>query len=151
MIDPHSVLRIPHSGVLVFAMPFAAPAALKHTAKLLDCLTPICSRLALVGDGRIDLSERPAHVVRQAGLPTLHYLANVQPGWWSVLLWLGKLAWVLAGSVGAVLATRRETEVVVCFQGTYYTPILVCARLLGKRTVIFEPGNDVANAEIAYG
>lgn len=137
-------------GILLFAMPFAAAAGIKHADKLIDCLAPLSGRIMVAGDARINTTDRLAHVTRAATLPTLHYLASVRPIPWSALLWVLKLTWVLLRAMGALLANQSRTEVVLCFQGTYYTPVLALARLLGKKTVIFLPGNDVANAAIAY-
>jgi glycosyltransferase involved in cell wall biosynthesis len=137
-------------GVLVFNMPFAAPASYKHGAKLIDCLAPICSYLAVVGDQRIDLHNHPAHVVRYGNLPTLHYLDSVHPKLWSLILWILKLLCVLATTTGAIVRLRRNIDIVICFQGVYYTPVLLCAKLLGKRVLIYLPNSDAALAEITY-
>ncbi len=137
-------------GVLFFSMPFAAPASHKHAEKMIDCLAPICRHVAVVGDRRIDLRGRPEHIVRQGRIPTLHYLAAVRPQPWSALLWVLKLLWIVLRAAWAVVEARRRIDVVICFQGTYYAPILLCARLLGKKTISFEPGNDIVFAQKTY-
>jgi glycosyltransferase involved in cell wall biosynthesis len=137
-------------GILFFVMPFAAPASVKHAQKLVDCLAPICGYLAVVGDSRIELNNQPGNVQWVATVPTLHYLSLVRPPPISAALWITKLVWVLLRACWAVVLTRRQVDVVLCFQGSYYAPVLLCARLLGKKTVSFEPGNDLVFARKAY-
>lgn len=135
-------------GILLFAMPFSAPASLKHTAKLIDCLAP-AGRLFVVSDRRLEATSQP-HMARHIALPTLHYLVRMHPLAWSALLWALKLIWIVGRAVWAVCALRRQIDVVICFQGPYYAPVLLCARLLGKRAAMFLPNSDVGLAEITY-
>lgn len=136
-------------GILFFVMPFASAASYKHAGKLLSCLAPVAERIFVVGDERLDLSGQ-RNVIRASKVPTMHYLKDKSPLPWSAFLWVMKLMLVMLKATWAVVKTRRQTDVVFCFQGIYYAPVLLCARLLGKKTVSFEPGNDVANATIAY-
>lgn len=137
--------------VLAFVMPFASPAAVTHATKLLDCLEPVTERLLFVGDSRVELAGRPAHVERAARVPTLHYLGERGPRWLSAVRWLLALLVILVRATWTIARRRRSIDVVVCFLGTYYTPLLACARLLGIRTVVFEPGNEVSATAAGYG
>lgn len=136
-------------GILFFVMPFASAASYKHAGKLLSCLAPVAERIFVVGDERLDVSGH-TNVSREGRVPTMHYLKDKQPLPGSAFLWVMKLVLVLLKATWAVFKTRRQTDMVLCFQGIYYAPVLLCAKLLGKKTVAFEPGNDIANATIAY-
>lgn len=138
-------------GILVFVMPFAAPAAVRHAEKLIDCLTPAAGAVLVVGDARINMSGRPPRVQQVATVPTLHYLREKQPPPLSVLIWLLKLFWILLTTCKSIFASRTRTDIVVCFLGMYYAPILLFARLLGKKTISFEPGTDLLIARKVYG
>ena len=131
-------------------MPFASPASLKHGEKLIKSLAAVCSGLFVVGDARLDLNGLPPHVVRQYSLPRLHYLGSKRPVIGSATLWSLKLTWILMAACRAVFATRRQVSVVLLFPGTYSTPILTCARLLHKKSIIFWVNSDVELAEAAY-
>ncbi len=137
------------ASILLFVMPFAAQAGVKHTEKLIDCLAPGCRELRIVGDRRITLPHRSSHISRQGRIPTLHHLPPRRT-LRHTLLWLLRLAVILLRASWAVVETRREIDIVICFQSLYYTPVLLMARLLGKQTIVFEAGDDVANAVIGY-
>jgi glycosyltransferase involved in cell wall biosynthesis len=138
-------------GIFYFAMPFAAPGNFKHAEQLLDCLAPNCRLLMVVGDQRIDLSGRPAHVMRHSAIPTLHYLSGMRPWFWSATLWVLKLIWIILRASWALLETRRRVDVVVCYKGAYYAPMLALARALGKKTIAFLPNSDTDVARNTYG
>ena len=118
-------------AVLLFVMPFAASAGVQHAEKLVDCLAPNCRRLRVVGDRRIDLRDRAPQVARLGHVPTLHYRGQIRPAFWWALLWALKLISILLRGTWAVVETRHDTDIVICFQSVYYTPLLLVARLLG--------------------
>jgi glycosyltransferase involved in cell wall biosynthesis len=136
-------------GILLFAMPFAAPASAKHTEKLIACLAPN-SHLYVVGDRRLDTRRQPSLIVRHIAVPTLHYVSGAHLLPWSALMWAFKLLWIMLRATWAMVELHRQVEVAVFFLGPYYTPVLLCARLLGKRTVLFLPNSEAGLAETAY-
>lgn len=137
-------------GILLFSTPFASSANAEHGEKLINCLAPICRQLFVVADSRINLKHHPAHVVRQGNVPTLHYVSSIHPTLWSAIWWLIKLIWILLRGSWAVFETQKQVDVVLCYKGYYYTPILLCARLLGKKTITYLPNNEAEAAEVRY-
>lgn len=136
--------------LFVFITPFASPAATKHASKLIDCLAPNCETLFVMCDKRVDLSHKPAYVYRICHIPTLHYLYTIKPTWWSALQWILKLMWILSCGVFAIIKLCKQIDTVCVTQGSFYTPILLTARLIGKKTISYEPGNDIASMRVAY-
>lgn len=137
-------------GMLFFCFPYAPLANVNHADRLLDCLAPNCGYLAVVGDGRIDLGRQPSHIVRHGNIPTLHHLLSIRPKFVSAIWWIIKLIWTLWLGSWAVFKTRKQADVVICYKSYYYTPILLCARLLGKKTIIILPNNEVEAAKLLY-
>lgn len=135
---------------LVFITPFASPASVKHASKLIDCLTQTCSTLLIICDERVKFEHRPKHVIHIGKIPTLHYLRDIKPGWWSAILWAIRLIKTILTGMWLVFSLRNTYDVVLCFLGTYYFPILGVARLFGKKTITFEAGDDVAAVQIFY-
>ena len=129
-------------GIFCFITPFASPASCKHAEKLIDCLAPIAGRLFVVGDQRIDLNHQPSHVIRSVSIPTLHYLSTQKPLFYSAILWIVKLIWIMTQASWALFGNRHKIQIVICFLGQYYTPILIMGRLLGKKNIVFEPASD---------
>ena len=138
-------------GVFAFITAFAAPAIARPAEELIDCLAPVTDQLFVVCDQRADLSRQPGHVSRAAKVPTLRYLASKRPTWWSALLWILKLFWVMTVTSWALVRNRRRMDVVICFLASFYTPVLVCGRLLGKKVISYEPGTDVVIVDSVYG
>lgn len=138
-------------GILCFVTPYASPAAVLHANKLLDCLAPNCNRLYFVGDKRVMIPNQPTSVVRLFNLPTLHYFKDIQPRVISAALWVLKLINILLLGCYAVVKTNRNVDVVICFLGPYFTPILLVARIFNKKTITFEPGDVVNLTRAAYG
>lgn len=137
-------------GVLLFSMPYAPPVPVKQVEKVINILGPHCEHLFVVGDQRINLSAQPSHIRRQGRIPTLHYIFSIRPKLWSVILWIMKLIWVLVRACCSVIQTRKQVDVVICYKGDYYTPILLCARLLGKKTIIYVPNDEAVAAQALY-
>ena len=138
-------------GILFISMPFSSPASYQHAENLLVPLAASAGRLFVLADPRITLRDFPEHVRRCGNLPVLHYLGSKQPQAWSIVLWLMKLAWILLRGCWAVVQTRRSTDVVLLFPGTYTTPVLLTARLCGKKTAVFWVNSDTTLARAAYG
>jgi len=42
-------------------------------------------------------------------------------------------------------------DVVICFLAAFYTPVMVCGRLLGKKVISYEPGTEFMVADYVYG
>lgn len=137
-------------GVLLFSMPYAPPVPVKQVEKAINFLQPHCKALFVVGDKRINLSGKPSHIRQQGKIPTLHYIFSIRPKLWSVILWIIKLIWVLVRASWSIIETRKQVDIVICYKGDYYTPILICARLLGKKTIIYVPNDEAEAAKALY-
>lgn len=138
-------------GILCFVTPYASPAAVLHANKLLDCLAPNADRLYFVGDKRVKISDKLSNVIRLFDLPTLHYVKDIHPRFLSMVLWVLRLFQIILMGCYAVVKTNQDTDVVVCFLGPYFTPILLVARMLHKKSVTFEPGDVVNLTKAVYG
>jgi glycosyltransferase involved in cell wall biosynthesis len=131
-------------------MPFASPAAAGLTEKLVDCLAEFCCSITLLGDRRIELQNCRVPVGRPARLSALHYVRAGKLAPVSAAVWALKLLVILAVTCRHLVANRKNIDVVICFLGTYYAPVLLTARLLGKPTISFEPGNDIPAVRSTY-
>lgn len=142
--------HLPTSGILSFVMPFAGAAPVKHAEKLAACLAPNCQQLFVVGDQRFTLDGPLGEKIRFKQVPTLHRLEDIRPVIWSALLWGLRLIWLLWRASWAVFQTRKQVDVIVCFLGVYYTPILLTGRLLGKKVISFEPSSGITHVKYKY-
>jgi glycosyltransferase involved in cell wall biosynthesis len=136
--------------VLLYSVPFGSPASIKHTAKLIDCLAPNCNILYVVCDGRVDFTRKPSNVSLFKSLPTLHYIREAPSLMRGMAVWVANLIWTLIQGVWAVFTLRDRVDVVICFLGVYYLPVLLAARILGKKVISFEAGNDAAVLSMVY-
>jgi glycosyltransferase involved in cell wall biosynthesis len=136
-------------GIFCFVMPFASPASVKHASKLVDCLSPNARLLYLACDRRLNLSGEPTHI-HHIPLRSLHYLMEVKPLFWSISLWLVELIAILFRASIAFLRVSRRVDVLICFLGAYYTPLLILAKCLHKKAVCFEPVGEMAATEHVY-
>jgi glycosyltransferase involved in cell wall biosynthesis len=136
--------------VLVFVMPFASPASVRHAQKLLDCLVPISSLTGVIVDARVDVTRYGGRASRATTVPSLHYLSDRRPLSWSLLLWLTKLFVIWLRCLTAIVAHRKTYRYLVCFLGSYHAPLLLIARVAGLKTILFEPGTDVVLARQGY-
>lgn len=136
-------------GIFCFVMPFASLASVKHAGKLVDCLLSNSRILFVACDRRVNLNGYPANI-RHLPLISLHYLVEVKPRIWSLILWLVKLAAILFRASIEFLRVSSRVKVVICFLGAYYTPILILAKLLNKKVVCFEAVGEMAAAEQVY-
>lgn len=138
-------------GVFVFSIPFSAPGNYKHVEKLLSCLAPHCGHLFVVADRRVTFVAEPDCRLQKIHLPPLHYVQDIQPLLWSVVFWMLKLAWVLLCACTALIRNCGKFEIVVCYKGVYYAPVLLIANLLGKKTLIYLPNSDSGVVSLTYG
>jgi glycosyltransferase involved in cell wall biosynthesis len=136
-------------GIFCFVMPFASLASVKHAGKLVDCLLSNARILFVACDRRVNLSGYPAHV-QHLPLISLHYLVELTPRIWSLILWLVKLAAILFTASLEFLLVSSRVDVVICFLGAYYTPVLILAKLLNKKVLCFEPVGEMAAAGQVY-
>ncbi|MBN2550177.1 MAG: glycosyltransferase family 4 protein [Anaerolineales bacterium] len=138
-------------GILFLSTPYASPVPARHSQRLISYLAPLCHKLIVVGDQRIDLSALPAHVQRLGKLPTLHRREELQPAVRSTLLWFAKLAWIWLKVIWAVMATWRQVQVIVIFLDLLYTPAFLLGRLLGKKIIYFEPTGTMVDDRLIFG
>lgn len=139
-------------SIFCFVTPFASPASVKHTEKLIDVLIPNASKLFLVSDHRVKLSGeiRNLKKVYRIKVPTLHYVKTVKPYIWSILLWILKLISMMTVSCTEIIKNRREIDIIICFLGIYYLPILLCGKILRKKVISFEPASDIEIIKKTY-
>ena len=88
---------------------------------------------------------------KNSTVPTLHYLSSIQPRIISFVLWGINLVSGITNACFFLIRKRKQLDVVICFLGLYYTPILLCARLLGLTAISFEPASDLVIMNSAYG
>jgi glycosyltransferase involved in cell wall biosynthesis len=137
-------------SVFCFVTPFSSPASVTHAEKLLHCITPISEKVLFVGDQRV--TEKQSWInIDKIALPTLHYLNSIQPRVYSYFIWIIKLIWILLKSSWHLLLNSRKVDIVICFLGLYYTPLLFIARILNKKAIAFEPASDIVNLKSVYG
>lgn len=135
---------------LLFTLPFASEASAKHVNKLVEILRRCGRPLMVVGDERLRRISHGPPVVRFRFVPTLHYLSTYRNRALSAVLWAARLLWVLLVGVYVVLRERSTIGVVICYKGSYYTPVLLTARFLGIPTVNYLPNNDADALEMHY-
>jgi len=121
-----------------------------HAEKLIACLAPNCQKLIAVGDRRIHTDRSLLGKIQFEEIPTLHHLENIQPIIWSAFVWISRLIWGLLRTSWIVFINRKKVDVVVCFLGVYYTPILLIGRILGKKLVSFEPSGGITHVKYKY-
>ena len=137
-------------SVFCFVTPFSSPASVTHAEKLLHCITPISEKVLFIGDQRVTVNQSWINIDKTT-LPTLHYLNSIQPRVYSYFIWIIKLIWILSKSSWHLLLNSRKIDIVICFLGLYYTPLIIVARLLGKKAISFEPTNDMTSMRNVYG
>lgn len=136
--------------VFAFITPLAATGSVRHAEKLLRCLGSVNDLVLAVCDRRVNLIDQP-NVERALSVPTLHYVHTRRPIWWSATLWIAKLVWVQLCTSWKMLRIRGQVDVVICFLASYYTPILLWGRLLRKKVIVVEAGNELATVATIYG
>ncbi|MCB0097854.1 MAG: glycosyltransferase [Caldilineaceae bacterium] len=146
-----NMTEIPTPRAIFLAMPYAPGAIITHTEKIIQSCMANCQSVRVLCDSRVDFAKFDAHVTHYANLPVLHHVESIRPRLWSALLWIFKLCWILIQSCVAVIANRHQTDVVVCFASHFHLPVLVCGRMCGLRTVLFDPSNSVLANHIVYG
>jgi glycosyltransferase involved in cell wall biosynthesis len=137
-------------SVYCFVTPFSSPASVKHAEKLLNCLAFTTRQVHFVGDNRVNIDPVWKHIKKEV-VPTLPYRKNLHPNFASYFIWITILVWIIAKSLWYLLKIHRSIDMVICFLGLYYTPILILARLLGLKTITFEPTNDMEIMQKVYG
>ncbi len=136
-------------SVFCYITPFASQATVKHAEKLIQILGLTTRKLYFAGDKRVLISTDSPEIIK-VSLPTLHYVSSIRPRFISILLWVINLIRGLIISSWFLIRKRKEIDTVICFLGLYYTPILLSARLLGKKTISFEPASDLVIMQSAY-
>jgi glycosyltransferase involved in cell wall biosynthesis len=134
-----------------FVTPFAGSAAVRHAEKLVNILAHCTDAVYFFGDQRVELAAPAAdRVQRPVQFQALKTARDVQPRAAAGLFWALSMARLIGQTCWHMFRLRHDFDVLVCFLGVYYTPLIMLARLLGKQVIQFEASNAAVVFQHVY-
>ena len=122
--------------VAIVAYPWVSKVPYKFLSDLLQILEPITDRIVLI-DGNTDRIEKTSEKVELRDIATsMHAAHDIQPAFYSKLLWLAKCIKAQLRASIELIRIRKEVGVVLFYMAYpfYFAPLLT-AKLLGKKAV----------------
>jgi glycosyltransferase involved in cell wall biosynthesis len=105
----------------------------------LELVCPLCSSIFVITGGMNPNKTRCPVSFKDLGLK-LHYVKDVRPRWWSVILWGFKIL-IIEMKMAVELFRIRQAVDVVTFCGTAnFLPSMLLAKALGKKTSVLAWG-----------
>jgi glycosyltransferase involved in cell wall biosynthesis len=122
--------------VAIVAYPWVSKAPYKFLSDLLQILEPITDRTVLI-DGNTERIEKASEKVELRDIATsMHAINDIQPAFYSKLLWLTKCIKVQLLASIELVRMRKEVDVVLFYAAyPFYLAPLLTAKLLGKKTI----------------
>jgi glycosyltransferase involved in cell wall biosynthesis len=122
--------------VAIVSYPWVSKAPYKFLSDLLQILEPITDRTALI-DGNTERIENASEKVELRDIATSMHAANdIQPAFYSKLLWLTKCIKVQLRASIELVRIRKEVDVVLFYLAyPFYLAPLLTTKLLGKKAV----------------
>jgi glycosyltransferase involved in cell wall biosynthesis len=122
--------------VAIVSYPWVSKGPYKFLSDLLQILEPITDRVMLI-DGNTERIEKSSEKVELRDIATSMHAANdIQPAFYSKLLWLTKCIKAQLRASIELVRIRKEVNVVLFYIAyPWYLAPLLTAKLLGKKTV----------------
>ena len=122
--------------VAIVSYPWVSKAPYKFLSDLLQILEPITDRNVLI-DGNTDRIEKTSEKVELRDIATSMHAANdIQPAFYSQLLWLTKCIKAQLLTSVELVRIRNDVDLVLFYLAyPFYLAPLLTAKLLGKKTV----------------
>jgi glycosyltransferase involved in cell wall biosynthesis len=143
-------MRDRNLSLCLLCFPFASPTMEIFLFNYLELVCPLCSSIFAITGGMNPGETRCPILFKDLGLK-LHYVKDVRPLWWSVMLW-GVKNLIIELKMAAELFRIRRAVDVVTFCGTaYFLPSILLARALGKKTSVLAWGLQYLSKEKTPG
>ncbi len=122
--------------VAIVSYPWVSEVPYKFLSDLLQILEPITDRTVLI-DGNTERIEKASEKVELRDIATSMHAANdIQPAFYSKLLWLTKCIKVQLLTSIELVRIRKEVNVVLFYLAyPFFLAPLVTAKLLGKKAI----------------
>jgi len=133
-----------------YIAPFLSLAMNKHTNRLIKCLLPNSELIYIARSKEMEIENVTKTSIILIDLPRVHWLIEIQPQIWSLILWIYRMYSGIIYSAMMVIFYHKQIDVVICFLGSYYTPIVIVAKLLGKKVIIYDPASEAVVLEKVY-
>lgn len=119
--------------------PYAAPTMKIFLFNYLDLLCAFSSSICAITAGMNPSEAQCPVIFKDLGLK-LHYVIDIHPRWWSMLLW-GAKCLIIQLKMAVQLFRSRHVADVVIFCGTaYFLPSMIVAKALHKKTSVLAWG-----------
>lgn len=121
--------------VCVCAFPFDDNGFRIHLCRFVEILKMSSDSVYWIFNGMPDDKELLKDVeVRDLHFKA-HYVGTITPRWYSVLLWILKYILIQIIMIFQVLWVAGKVDIFIFHFGPHYTPAILLARLLGKKTL----------------
>jgi glycosyltransferase involved in cell wall biosynthesis len=134
----------------IMLLPLAAPTFELFFFNYLDLLKPFCDTVYGISAAIMPRQEDARVTIQDIGTK-LFYVKDIQPLWWSILLWLFRLARIQMKMAGALFGARKRIDAVTFCGAAWYLPSMVVAKLLRKRTAVLVWGSGSLSQEKTPG
>lgn len=135
---------------MILVLPFESQTVFVISNKLINIFSNLADQIFFVCGNITEQNNYPANVSTIDVKTYLHFASKVSPYWFSVFLWILKLAYIQTRMSFEILNHTREIDIVICFLGNYFQLPLLTAKLLGKKTIIGAAGIDNQIAAVVY-
>lgn len=139
-------MRDQNLSLCLLCFPFASPTMEIFLLNYLELVCPLCSSVFVITGG-MNLSETrfPISFI-DLGLK-LHYVKDVRPFWWSILLWGFKILVIELKMAAELFRIRRAVDVVTFCGAAYFLPSMILSKALGKKTSVLVWGLQYMSKE----
>jgi glycosyltransferase involved in cell wall biosynthesis len=128
--------------VAIISFPWKSYAPYKFLSDLLRILEPISDKIVLINGNttRINILSEKVEV-KDIGI-SMHYLKDIEPGFYSAILWVTKCFIAQANTSLELVKARKEVDVVIFYVAyPYHLLPLITSKILRKRTVAVITGS----------
>jgi glycosyltransferase involved in cell wall biosynthesis len=116
----------------------------------LELVCSLCSSIFVIAGG-MGLSETWCPIFFKDVGFKLHYVKDVRPFWWSILLWGFKILLIELKMAAELFRIRRAVDVVTFCGAAHFLPSMLLAKALGKKTSVLAWGLGYMSKEKTPG
>jgi glycosyltransferase involved in cell wall biosynthesis len=143
-------MRDRNLSLCLLCFPFASPTMEIFLLNYLELVCPLCSPIFAITGGMNPDETRCPIFFKDLG-SKLHYVKDVRPLWWSVLLWGFKNLIIELKMAAELFRIRRAVDVVTFCGTAYFLPSILLAKALRKKTSVLAWGLQYLSKEKTPG
>ncbi|HYB59517.1 MAG TPA: glycosyltransferase [Candidatus Acidoferrales bacterium] len=139
-------MRNRNLSLCLLCFPFASPTMEIFLLNYLELVCPLCSPIFAITGGMNPRQTRCPISFKDLGLK-LHYVKDVRPLWWSVMLRGFKILIIELKMAAELFKIRRAVDVVTFCGTAYFSPSILLAKALRKKTSVLAWGLQYLSKE----